>query len=218
MPSQLTSTQVRLNNAISAFTGAANTLEILAQSFKTPFLEPISRMAHSLLDALQHVKQNKGDCSQLIEQTYRLLYAIVSSHINSSTATGPDLPPSLLNHLGRFTNTLYKIHTYVEAQQDKSTIRKFFRHGEMSTLLKACHNGIEEALDVITMQNVNLLADIEDLQKYAEDRHEEVLQFIEIFSEGSSADTSSLVKPQKFPIVLNYLMIIKFNLNLHAPI
>ncbi|KAJ6779241.1 hypothetical protein DFH09DRAFT_1404937 [Mycena vulgaris] len=168
---------------------AVDTLEVLANSFKTPFLEPISKTAKSLLVAVQTVKQNKSDCAQLLEQTYGLLYAIVSLHMKPET--GPDLSPSMLNHLGKFTDTLYKIHTFVEAQQDKSKIRHFFRQGEMSKLLKDCNLGLQEALD--HFKDINLLNEVGIMQKFAEDRHEEVLGLIDAFSDGTTSDKGSLV-------------------------
>ncbi|KAJ7877150.1 hypothetical protein B0H13DRAFT_1893366 [Mycena leptocephala] len=53
--------------------------------------------------------------AELLEQTYQLLNAIMMVHIESDT--GGELPPSVLNHIGKFTETLHKIHTFVEAQQ-----------------------------------------------------------------------------------------------------
>ncbi|KAJ7798305.1 hypothetical protein B0H14DRAFT_3545285 [Mycena olivaceomarginata] len=167
------------------FTGAVNTLEVLVDSLKAPFLEPISKTARSLLTSVQNVKQNKSDCAQLMEQTYKLLYGVVSVHLKSET--GSDLPPSMLNHLRNFAKTLDKIHAYVEAQQDKSKIRHFFRQNEMSALLKDCNIGLREALDIFKVQNINLLNDVVDMQKYAQDKHQEVLDLIEPFSDDKQS-------------------------------
>ncbi|KAJ7149506.1 hypothetical protein C8R43DRAFT_951979 [Mycena crocata] len=176
MPSHPTLTRIRLNNIIIGLTGIANTLEVLSEALTAPFLEPISRTSRSLLNAVQTIKQNKNDCAHLMEQTICLLYAIVSVHVKSTT--GPDLPPSTLNHLGKFTETLHKVHTYVEAQQDKRTIQQFFHQGEMSMLLKACNTGLQEALHVF--------------EKYTEDCHQEVLHLIETLSYDSMSDRESL--------------------------
>ncbi|KAJ7910087.1 hypothetical protein B0H13DRAFT_1877134 [Mycena leptocephala] len=43
--------------------------------------------------------------------------------------TGGELPPSVLTHIAKFTETLHKIHTFVEAQQNGSRVKKFFRQG-----------------------------------------------------------------------------------------
>jgi hypothetical protein len=97
-----------------------------------------------------------------LEQTYELLNAILVVHINSDT--GSELPPSVLTHIGKFTEyvallgektfilttnvrTLQKIHTFVEVQQNGSTLKKFFHQGEMSKLLKDCRAGLQQGLE-----------------------------------------------------------------------
>ncbi|KAJ6576059.1 hypothetical protein DFH09DRAFT_1078411 [Mycena vulgaris] len=178
MPYQPTATDIRLNKILKCFIIAVDTLEALAESFKTPFLEPISNTAKSLLAAVQTVRQNKSDCTHLLEQTYALLSAIISFHMEPEA--GEDL-------------TLYKIHTFVEAQQDKSKIRHFFRQGEMSKLFKDCNTGLLEVLALFKVYNMNFLNKIVDMQKFAEDRHQEVLELINAFSDGTTSDTGSLV-------------------------
>ncbi|KAJ6595211.1 hypothetical protein DFH09DRAFT_1413276, partial [Mycena vulgaris] len=106
--------------------------------------------------------------------------------------TGLYLTPSMLNDLGKFTDTLYKIHTFVEAQQEKSKIRHFFRQGEMSKLFKDCNLGLQEALDQFKLQDINLLTEVVVMQKIAEERHQEVLDLIEAFSDGTASDKGSL--------------------------
>ncbi|KAJ7099046.1 P-loop containing nucleoside triphosphate hydrolase protein [Mycena crocata] len=90
--------------------------------------------------------------------------------------------------------TLHKIHTYVEAQQDKSHIRQFFRKGEMKILLKDCHAGLQEALEGFKVQSINLITGIADIQTYEEEKHQEVLQLIQNLSEDSTSDRASLVQ------------------------
>ncbi|KAJ7148460.1 hypothetical protein C8R43DRAFT_952566 [Mycena crocata] len=188
MPSQLTPAQIRLNTAAKYLSEAVKTIEVIADAFEAPFLAPISMTSRSLLTAVQTVEQNRNDCARLLEHTHCLLYAIIDIHVKSTT--GPDLPPSMLKHLGKFTETLYKIHTYVEAQQDKSKIRQFFRQGEMKILLKACTDGLQNALDVFKVQHGSLPTEIADKNKYAEDRHQEVLRLIEALSDDSVSERS----------------------------
>ncbi|KAJ6540022.1 hypothetical protein DFH09DRAFT_1396669 [Mycena vulgaris] len=184
-------TETRFDNILKCFTTAVDTLEVLANTFKTPFLEPISNTSKSLLTAVQTVKQNKSDCTQLLEQTHGLLYAIVSLHMKAEA--GSDLTPSLLNDLGKFTDTLYKIHTFVETQQDKSKIRHFFHQGEMSKLFKDCNLGLQEALDQFKLQDINLLTEVVVMQKFVKDKDKEVLELIEAFSDGTASDKGSLL-------------------------
>ncbi|KAJ7912932.1 hypothetical protein B0H13DRAFT_1874375 [Mycena leptocephala] len=174
MPSQPTVATIRLNNIKACLNLTICTLETLASSLKSPLLMALANTTQSLLKNMQTVKQNKNKCSQLMEQIYELLNAIIIVHIKSDT--GGELPPSVLTHIGKFTETLHKIHTFVEAQQNGSKIRKFFRQGEMSTLLKDCEAGLQQGLEVFQMQ--------EDAEK----RHKEVLHMIEALSDTTSSD------------------------------
>jgi hypothetical protein len=40
------------------------------------------------------------------------------------------------------------VHTFVEAQQNSSKLKIFFRQGEMSTLLKDCKTGLQQGLEI----------------------------------------------------------------------
>ncbi|KAJ6552311.1 hypothetical protein DFH09DRAFT_1086088 [Mycena vulgaris] len=144
MPHQPTAAQVRFTNILTALRGSVATFEVVSGNLNTSFLEPISKTMQSLLTAVQTIKRNKDDCTQLLEQIHELLYTIIGLHVHSDT--GPELSPNMLDSLGKFTQTLHKIHTFVEAQQEKSRIKQFFRQGEMSILLKSCHLGLDEAL------------------------------------------------------------------------
>jgi hypothetical protein len=116
MPPQPSVTQIHLNNIVTCLTVTADTMHILASSLKTPFLEAISNTTQSLLKNVQvnsavyivtprfdqlsqTVKQNKNNCTELLEQTYKLLNAILMAHVK----TGGELPPSVLHHIGKFT-------------------------------------------------------------------------------------------------------------------
>ncbi|KAJ7869258.1 hypothetical protein B0H13DRAFT_2557866 [Mycena leptocephala] len=196
MPPQLTVTQIRLNNSTECLTITENTLEILASSLKSPFLAAMSNTTQSLLKNIQTVRQNKHDCTQLLEQNYELLNAILMVHINSDT--GAELPPSVLTHIGKFTETLHKIHTFVEAQQKGSTLKNFFRQGEMSALLKDCKAGLQQGLeffrcDICLVPMVNHMKDITQMQEDAKKRNKEVLDMIEALSDTTSSDRSSSI-------------------------
>jgi hypothetical protein len=58
-------------------------------------------MTANLNQLSQTIKQNKNICTELLEQTYKLLNAVLMVHVKSDT--GGQLPPSVLNHMGKFT-------------------------------------------------------------------------------------------------------------------
>ncbi|KAJ7923746.1 hypothetical protein B0H13DRAFT_1864552 [Mycena leptocephala] len=191
MPSQPTVATIRLNNITICLNLTICTLETLASSLKSPLLTAMANTTQSLLKNMQTVKQNKNECSQLMEQTYELLNAILIVHIKSDT--GGELPPSVLTHIGKFTETLHKIHTFVEAQQNGSKVKKFFCQGEMSTLLKDCKAGLQQGFEVFQVPMVNHMKDITQMQEDAEKRNTEVLAMIEAVSDTTSSDRSSSI-------------------------
>ncbi|KAJ7848695.1 hypothetical protein B0H13DRAFT_2403973 [Mycena leptocephala] len=138
MPPQPTVTQIRLNNITECLTITANTLEILASSLKSPFLAAVSNTTQSLLKNIQTVRQNKHDCTQLLEQSYELLNAILMVHINSDTGANCH-QVSMVNHMKDITqmqedaemrNT--EVLAMIEALSDttssdrSSSVRKFY--------------------------------------------------------------------------------------------
>ncbi|KAJ7302247.1 hypothetical protein DFH08DRAFT_826739 [Mycena albidolilacea] len=113
----------------------------------------------ALVKFAEHIKQNKEDYVQLMEQTNALLNVIIILHIKSDT--GCELPP---------------------AQQNQTKIRQFFRQSEMSSLLKDCKAGLEHGLQAFEVQALNLMTDAKEMQQYAENRHQEVLEMITALS------------------------------------
>ncbi|KAJ7186085.1 hypothetical protein C8R46DRAFT_1185568, partial [Mycena filopes] len=190
MPAQTTVTQVRLNNISSCLDTTANTIEILATTSKNPFLVAIANTTQSLLKLVQMIRKNKSECAQLLEGTNSLVNAIIMVYITSNTGTR--LPPGILKEIGKFTEILHKIHTFVEAQQRSSRVRRFFRQGEMSLLLKDCKTGLQQGLEFFQLETSGLVADIKQLQENALRQHEEVLNMIETFSDTSSVEVGQI--------------------------
>ncbi|KAJ7103935.1 hypothetical protein C8R44DRAFT_887424 [Mycena epipterygia] len=146
MPFQPTVTEIRVNGTVACLTPMVTLLDQLIAAFGTPFVKAISSTTHSLINLVQNMKRNKDECIRLMENIHGILYAIINLHINSETAGS--LAPVLLDHVGKFTETLHKIHTFLEAQQDGNKIKYFFRQNEMNTLCKDCDAGLEEGLQV----------------------------------------------------------------------
>ncbi|KAJ7933215.1 hypothetical protein B0H13DRAFT_1856247 [Mycena leptocephala] len=92
------------------------------------------------------------------------------------------------------TKTLHKIHTFLEAQQKGSKVKKFFRQGEMSTLLKECKAELQQMLDFFQIKTVNLMKDVTKMQEDADKRHQEVLDVIETLADTSSDGASFVLK------------------------
>ncbi|KAJ7465887.1 hypothetical protein FB451DRAFT_1486061 [Mycena latifolia] len=186
MSPQPTVAQIRLNNTTACLAPVITLLNELSDAFGTPFVPAISNTTLSLISAIQNVKKNKEDCIQLLENVYQLLCAIVNLHIKSETKG--NLPPSSLVHVGKFTETLHMIHTFVEVQQDGSKIKSFFRHTETKTLLSECRAGLQQAVEVFkTESNITALDHITQMQDEAEIMHKEIYK-----TDGSRNSSTSI--------------------------
>ncbi|KAJ7762454.1 hypothetical protein B0H16DRAFT_1806859 [Mycena metata] len=187
MPRQPTITQVRLNDILKCVAIVANTFDLLVDTLKITGLEAISNTMQSLLTLAQTIKQDKNECAELMEQTHELLDAIITMYIKSDT--GAELPPSTLNQIVKFTETLHKIHTFVEAQQSSSKVKKFFRQGELAALLRACKAGLQQGFDFFKIKTVDIMTDLREMQDKAQLRHQEILNIIETLSSVDSASS-----------------------------
>ncbi|KAJ7753676.1 hypothetical protein DFH07DRAFT_960144 [Mycena maculata] len=164
----------------------------LAPNWNTPYAIGEASSTYgwtALLRSVQKVRQNKDDCVILMEHIHQVLFGIIAVHVNSEI--GGEFSPSMLDHSGKFTETLHKVYNLIESQEEKSKIIQFFRQGEMSMLLKGCHAGLQQALQVFKVGAPGQFTDLRELQKHAEEKHQEVLNLIESLSDGITSDGAS---------------------------
>ncbi|KAJ7857920.1 P-loop containing nucleoside triphosphate hydrolase protein, partial [Mycena olivaceomarginata] len=170
-------------------TMTTNTLQIIADSTKTPFLGAIINTTNAVLKNIQTVKKHKEDCVQLLEQIHKLLDAIMILHIKADG----ELPIEVLDHVGKFTEILHKIYTFVEAQTKGNRVKCFFRQGELATLLKDCQAGLQQSFEFFQIERPRALSSITEMQKDAQKKHQEVLDMIEKLSEASASERASTI-------------------------
>ncbi|KAJ7867187.1 hypothetical protein B0H14DRAFT_3132919 [Mycena olivaceomarginata] len=168
-----TVTQNRLDNVVICLAITTHSLQIIADSMKTPFLGAIINTTQAVLKNIQ-----------LLEQIHKLLNAIMIIHIKSDA--GGEMPIEVLDHVGKFTEywpcpleihdtltteirILHKIYTFIEAQQKGNRVKSFFRQGTRA------------------------FPDIAEMKKDAQKRHQEVLDMIEKFSEATVSERASTV-------------------------
>ncbi|KAJ7105682.1 hypothetical protein C8R44DRAFT_806652 [Mycena epipterygia] len=190
MPRNRSVTVSRLENIVNCLTPAVASLNELHDAFGTPFVQAISSTTLALITAVQTVKRNKEECIQLMEDIHGLLYAVINIHTISETKG--TLRPETMYQIGKFTETLYKIHAFVEAQQDGNKIKHFFRHSEMNLLLKNCHAGLQEAIETFKVEtDVGLFTDIASVEDRAQKMNMQLLELISALSDANGTDKSS---------------------------
>ncbi|KAJ7744889.1 P-loop containing nucleoside triphosphate hydrolase protein, partial [Mycena metata] len=189
MPSQQSVTRVRLANISTCVTITVNTLNILVNTLKIHGLEAMMNTTQSLLKLIQTIKQDKTECAQLMEQTHVILSAIIGVYVRLDT--GIELPPSTSNEIANFTQTLHKLHTFIEAQQSGSKVKKLFRQGELNGLLKDCKAGLQQGIQFFQIKTFNIVSTAREMEEQAQIRHQEVLNAIETISSSDSASSIS---------------------------
>ncbi|KAF7324432.1 hypothetical protein MSAN_02519400 [Mycena sanguinolenta] len=99
-----------------------------------------------------------------------------------------------MDHIGQFTETLHKILTFVQAQQDNSKIKHFFRQNQLSALLKDCQSGLQLALDNFTITSQAILAhNINEMRSKTHHIHTELLELISNLSDSTISDHVSSI-------------------------
>ncbi|KAJ6450027.1 hypothetical protein C8R47DRAFT_1262472 [Mycena vitilis] len=164
MPPQPSVTQSRLNNIKICLAATADSFKALATGLKDPSIELISYTTKSLLKNVE-----------LLEQTHELLNAVLVTYLKSDT--GIDLAPDVLS---------------VEAQQKGSKIKRLLRQGDLSALLKGCMEGLQQGLDSFQIGMGAIMKDLAEVQKESEERHKEVLLLIEVLTDASSDQASTI--------------------------
>ncbi|KAJ6544466.1 hypothetical protein B0H19DRAFT_1238855 [Mycena capillaripes] len=113
---------------------------------------------------------------------------------NIQSETASELPPNVLNYIGRSTETLHKIHAFIEAQQSGSKVKNFLRQGEMNALLKDCKTRLQQELDFFQAKKIGLIGDIRKMREDSEKGHQDVLNMIESLSDTTSSDVASTLQ------------------------
>ncbi|KAF8143926.1 hypothetical protein K438DRAFT_1874913 [Mycena galopus ATCC 62051] len=191
MPRQLTDAKAHLDHITTCLTLALPLLKELNDAFGPPFFQSIVNTIQSLINLVQNVKQNKNECAQLMENIHHILYAVVKLHIKSETVGC--LPPLMLDNIGKFVETLHKIYTFLEAQQQGNKLMHLFHKNEMNKLLQDCHAGLKQAQEMFGIQTqTQTLDEIREFRKTANLMHKEMMELIENLSETTMSERSSV--------------------------
>ncbi|KAJ7900897.1 hypothetical protein B0H13DRAFT_1883201 [Mycena leptocephala] len=190
MPSKHIVPQNYMSNLTTSMATTVDMLEVLARTFKTPFLESITLTSRSLLTLTQAVKHNRDDCSQLMEQTCQLLHAIIVLHLESK-AHG-ELSPAMLKCLGTFqsiqTTTCFGITAKsVNVGPFIRSMPLLEHKGEKVGSSNSSNKGEQ-------MAGVNILKDLSEMQDVETRMHQEVLELVATMHEDTSSDQGSSIR------------------------
>nr|GAT50497.1 predicted protein [Mycena chlorophos] len=185
-PTASTTTDVRLTRVGLGLRSAGEAFQLLSLSVHTPFLGAISTGTAALAGCVKTIRQNKRECVELLEQSYIVLNALLPLYLNADTKS--EVSPAVMASVGRLSETLYIVHSFVEAQQEGSRFRKLFRQGELSGLLKNAKAGLQAALDVFKVSIANSISQVAALQAEAEEMHQRVLDYVAMLTDDGASE------------------------------
>ncbi|KAJ7169357.1 P-loop containing nucleoside triphosphate hydrolase protein [Mycena crocata] len=192
MPHQPTATEMRLNYIIASLKPAAGLLGDLHDALGPPFIPAITNTTLSLIIAAEAritVKRNKDECILLLENVHGLISAIVSLFMKSGTPG--ILPPTTLDHVGKFAETLHKIHVFIQGQQEGNKLKQLFRQSEMNNLFRGCRKELQQAVEVFEARAENGLTISNNLQEIKEKTEAMQMELLELISTLSETSLSS---------------------------
>ncbi|KAJ7723883.1 P-loop containing nucleoside triphosphate hydrolase protein [Mycena metata] len=179
------------DNVLRYATVTASTLQDITQSAPVPFLRTIAAVSLSILTIAESIKSNKEQCMRMVSEIDELLSAILHLYVKSDSAEDA-LSPATLHNIGEFVDTLQKIHSFIEAQQNNSKFRRFFRQSDNTAQLGVCTAGLRHALDVFGVRSsIVATTELAAIREQAERRHEDLVQLFTEKVEVTESDTVS---------------------------
>ncbi|KAJ6591213.1 hypothetical protein DFH09DRAFT_1026273 [Mycena vulgaris] len=147
-----------------------STLREVSDALDTPFLRTISGVTTLILSTVQSVRTNKEECTRMVKQISEIIRVIIRICVDADGV----LPPSILDNIGRFTETLQKIQSFMRAQQDQGKFKRFFKSQDNAAQLEECKASLKQATDVFSMRTgASVVAT--DLETDAEQMHTQLL-------------------------------------------
>ncbi|KAJ7869971.1 hypothetical protein B0H13DRAFT_1896417 [Mycena leptocephala] len=185
----------RLANLIDYTTLAATTINEIADAAQIPNLRSTSSLSLMILELVSASKATKDQTIQLVEQIHEILCAIIGLY--SSTAIDQILPPDVLYGIGKFTETLQKIYTFMKGQQAMGKIKQLFKQGISAVRLEVCRAGLQEALAAFRVQiATSMVSGMAQVLKNMDQQHEELVALLAHLdiprSDSSSVETGTL--------------------------
>ncbi|KAJ7728699.1 hypothetical protein DFH07DRAFT_782146 [Mycena maculata] len=134
------------------------------------------------------VRTNKTQCLQLLERVHQIVRALINllgdaerhgGRVAGSARAfgGGGMPPMMIRAVDQFSATLTVLHEVLREQAGAGLFMRVVRYAETRDRLAECDAGLQQALDVFTVQT-SLISDsaLGSLRRAQRERHEAVLQ------------------------------------------
>ncbi|KAJ6562464.1 hypothetical protein B0H19DRAFT_1144625 [Mycena capillaripes] len=122
----------------------------------------------------------------MVDQVATIIAALVDMCRN----TASELPPSILNNVATFSETLQKVLVFVRNQVGKSLIKRVVRHLEDASLLSECQLALDHAVQLFKLQcEVTAAASLAHIQAISTRKNSEFTNLVRAQASCSTLST-----------------------------
>ncbi|KAJ7262875.1 P-loop containing nucleoside triphosphate hydrolase protein [Mycena rebaudengoi] len=183
---------IQLENLIQYTTVAATTVEEIAGAFEIPFLTSATALTLSILECVEAVRSNRDEWMTMVEQIHEI-FCTIAVLCSTSEIKGV-LSKALLYDIAKFTETLQKIFTFLQAQQKMGRIKQLFKQPDNAGKLDMCKQEIRKAIEMFRVRAVgSTLSQIGQMKKDAKQQHDELLALLNVDPDLTRSEHSSVI-------------------------
>ncbi|KAF7325575.1 ATPase-AAA-core domain-containing protein [Mycena kentingensis (nom. inval.)] len=201
----------RLDEIARTLGTTAQTIDVLSDGLRTPFLEPVALAVRSILRGIEGIRANNAECAILLEAVNQVLYAVIAVRLRSDPSA---LHPGQLSEMGRVAETLRAVFALLEAQRDTSRIKRFFKQADAAASFKSCNDALQSILDKLKVQNEGLVQTIQQVEDDLDGVHEQILELVQGDSDAASFSTNGLSRSYGSRQVASVFSLIPANPNI----
>nr|GAT46848.1 predicted protein [Mycena chlorophos] len=199
-------TSTRTEKLLNYVGSAVSVLNQLSSSSNVPYLKPIVAVVAFILDTLRNMKTHSEASGALLVQLHEILCALVELSTSNSGMDFDGLPPSVVEALGNFSETLQKIATVLRAQQGQGRIRRLLKASETATLLGECKTSLAGILKTFALElQLNFVQETGHLKDNAEERHRQLQELLAVEQDSSSLSKDMSIRGASSTSLLSLL-------------
>ncbi|KAJ7050366.1 hypothetical protein C8F01DRAFT_1264241 [Mycena amicta] len=163
----------RTDDLVQRGLDASRLLQSISSSMNYETLQIVASSCALLFDTVNSVRTNKTQCMQLLERVHQIVRAI----INLCGDAKGFMNPMMARAVEKFSGTLTELHELLRLQASFGLFQRILRHSEIQGALTDCSDGLQQALDVFSVQT-SLITNsaMGGLRKSSAARHDELLR------------------------------------------
>ncbi|KAJ7655939.1 hypothetical protein B0H17DRAFT_1146271 [Mycena rosella] len=168
---------------------AVNALQDVSDITQIPFLRSVCTMSASIISLVQDIRSRRDRNLRMVEDMHRVLCILMALCTHAEIMSSPQM----LRQIVEYADTLQKFYACLRGQTELGTIKRFFKHGEITAQLDLCESRLKVASEVLSTQyGVGIASTLLQMDIDTEQRHQELLELISARSESFSTTASSI--------------------------